>query len=106
MLSTDDVNKIEQLLDKKIEPLNARFDNVEEKVADLGERLEDKISDVYGSIFSLKAENSEDHRGIKRRLTEFREIFDEFTKHFDRSLQETRKEVDRVNRHLKLPPIS
>lgn len=106
MLSKQDLEAFDKLLDKKIEPLKTSVKELGEKIGDLEEKVDDKTSDLYNSIFTLRAENSEDHRGIKRRVKEFKEEFNAFMKHFDGFLQDTRKDVARIKSHLKLPPIS
>lgn len=76
-----------------------------ESMKDLEEKLDDKTSDLYTSIFRLRAENSGEFKHIKRRISEFKKEFNEFVKHFDRYLQETRREIDKVKSHIKIPSL-
>lgn len=95
MLTKQDLAEIKKIID----PLR-------EKILDLEEKLDDKTSDIETSIFRLRAENSEEFKHIKRRVSEFKEEFDVWVKHFDRYLQETRREVEKIKSHIKIPSLS
>ncbi len=88
MLSKQDLEAIDKLLNKRIDPLK-------EKILDLEDNLKDQKSAITDSIFNLRFEVREEFNKMKRRIREFREVFDEFAKHFDR-----------ITNHLKLPLIS
>lgn len=101
MLTKQDLEAIGKIID----PVKTAIKELGEKIGDLEEKVDDKTSELYTSIFSLKVENAEDHRGIKRRISEFRKEFNEFVRHFDRSLQETRREIDRIKGYIKIPSL-
>lgn len=102
MLTKQDLSAISQLLT----PAREDIKGLREDIKDIREELSDHKSDITSSIIALKYEFLEENRHIKRRLTEIKNSIEDFAKHFDKYLQQTRRNVTRIESHLKLPPLT
>lgn len=85
MLTKDDLKEIKKL-----------FKPISDKIDDGQIRLEDKISDLYTSIFRLRADSSKEFTSIKRTLKEIRETQNLIIKHFDEKTLDLAKRVDKL----------
>lgn len=91
-----------QDLDKALEKLTKIFS---ERFEDLEIKIEDKQPDWEISLITLRAEISENNRRFERRLKKIQDTLDTYIKVSDRTIQETRRRVSRIEDHLKLPSV-
>ncbi len=115
-----DLKLLSDLFDKKLAPINEHYDNIKQVIKELSERMDEleeslnsKISDTNTSIFTLRAEFREETkiirsslRELKRDVNKIKDNQNMIIKFFEDKNVSINKRLTRVEEHLRLPPTS
>lgn len=113
MQKTVSLKVIEDVLDRK---LNQRFKPVQSSIKDLDDKLTKKIDSVQANfnnkIATVQADLTQridtvqaDVKTLKKDTAKIRKDIDVMLSFFDREYIDLRKRVERIEKHLGLPPL-
>lgn len=104
MLTKRDIDVLDKLLDKKLNPFKKEFKDLKDKVEDLEIKLEEKTSDLNVAIFQVRAELQSEAKHIKRRLNQLYGSQETIIKFFNEDFQKLRKRLEKIEEVLNISP--
>lgn len=106
MLTKQDLEAIDQLLDKKFsqqeENFSDRFKELADRIEDLEIKLDEKTSDLNMELFKLNAQFREEVRNIKRTLSKLYKSQETIIGFFNTEHLKIEKRVAKIESHIKL----
>ncbi|MBI2011611.1 hypothetical protein HYS91_02465 [Candidatus Daviesbacteria bacterium] len=109
MLTKQDLEAIDRLVTKRLDPIKQRVNEVEislrsELQGEIGS-LNKTVGSLSGTVEELRKDMNRGFKDARRELNKLHQSQEEIIKFFNEEALSLKKEVDRIEKVLNLPPL-